>query len=78
MTKQSSIRSFLWLLLVTASFWFVGCTSNSDSEGNSNGNLDRTWSVYKADETSSSYSPLDQINTSNVSQLQPAWTFYDK
>lgn len=41
----------------------------------SNRNNDRTWSVYKADEGSSSYSPLDQINTSNVSQLKPAWSF---
>jgi quinoprotein glucose dehydrogenase len=38
-------------------------------------NLDRTWSVYKADESSSNYSPLDQITASNVSQLQHAWTF---
>ncbi|NIJ54411.1 outer membrane protein assembly factor BamB family protein [Dyadobacter arcticus] len=35
----------------------------------------RTWSVYKADSHSTSYSPLDQINTANVTRLQPAWTF---
>jgi len=35
---------------------------------------DRSWSVYKADAGSSNYSPLDQINLSNVSQLKPAWT----
>jgi quinoprotein glucose dehydrogenase len=35
---------------------------------------DRSWSVYKADAGSSNYSPLDQINVSNVSQLKPAWT----
>ena len=35
----------------------------------------RTWASYKADEGSSSFSPLDQINVSNVSQLQNAWTF---
>lgn len=44
-----------------------GCKSDSKN--------DRTWSVYKADANSSSYSPLDQINTSNVSQLKSAWTF---
>jgi quinoprotein glucose dehydrogenase len=38
-------------------------------------NTDRTWSVYKADENSSNYSPLHQITPANVSQLQPAWTF---
>ena len=53
---------FLSLLLV-----FINCKSQV--------NTDRTWSVYKADENSSNYSPLNQITTSNVSQLQPAWTF---
>lgn len=40
---------------------------------------DRSWSIYKADAESTSYSRLDQINISNVSQLQPAWThsFHD-
>ncbi len=38
-------------------------------------NQDRTWSVYKADEHSSNYSPLNQIKADNVSQLTPAWTF---
>lgn len=38
-------------------------------------NQDRIWSVYKADENSSNYSPLRQITTSNVSQLRLAWTF---
>ena len=36
---------------------------------------DRSWAVYKADPESTSYSKLSEINTSNVSQLQPAWTF---
>lgn len=36
---------------------------------------ERTWSVYKADQQSSNYSPLDQITVSNVNQLKHAWTF---
>lgn len=36
----------------------------------------RTWSVYKADAASSSYSPLKQINKRNVSSLKEAWTFH--
>jgi quinoprotein glucose dehydrogenase len=36
---------------------------------------DRTWSVYKADNASSSYADLDQINTKNVHQLTVAWKF---
>lgn len=37
-------------------------------------NIDRTWSVYKADSEGTAYSPLDQVNLQNVSQLQVAWT----
>ncbi|MCF0041712.1 outer membrane protein assembly factor BamB family protein [Dyadobacter fanqingshengii] len=36
---------------------------------------DRTWAIYKADAESTSYAPLSQINTTNVHQLQPTWTF---
>ncbi len=35
----------------------------------------RTWSSYKADATSSSYSPLTAVDTNNVQHLQLAWTF---
>ena len=38
-------------------------------------NESRTWSVYKADAESSSYSPLQQINRSNILKLAHAWTF---
>jgi quinoprotein glucose dehydrogenase len=39
-------------------------------------NKERTWSAYKADAESSSYSPLDQVNKDNVQQLKVAWSFY--
>lgn len=35
----------------------------------------RTWSVYKADKASSSYSRLDAIDRQNVADLKLAWTF---
>lgn len=35
-----------------------------------------TWSVYKADAASTSYSALEQITDNNVQQLQTAWTFF--
>ena len=54
-------------IFIATGMLLAGCKSGSDN--------DRTWSVYKADANSSSYSPLDQINVSNVSQLKPAWTF---
>ena len=41
-------------------------------------NENSTWSVYKADAESSSYSGLKQIDTENVHQLQVAWTFTPK
>jgi quinoprotein glucose dehydrogenase len=65
MRKQN--LSTLKLFIATAMLLIAGCKSREDSE--------RTWAVYKADANSSSYSPLDQINTSNVNQLKPAWTF---
>ena len=38
--------------------------------------ISNTWTAYKADAKASSYSPLDQINVSNVGQLQNVWTFH--
>jgi quinoprotein glucose dehydrogenase len=55
------------ILVITTLFVFFNAQAQVDA--------DRSWSVYKADENSSNYSPLSQINIVNVSQLQPAWTF---
>src|SRR3954447_25780336 len=52
------------LLSLLALFFYTGCQSNN-----------RTWSMYKADEESSSYSLLTQINKENVHQLRVTWTF---
>lgn len=52
---------------LAASILFAGCKTNDEN--------DRSWPVYKADAGSSNYSPLDQINVSNVGQLKSAWTF---
>ncbi|MDO1499140.1 hypothetical protein Q2T40_02220 [Winogradskyella maritima] len=38
--------------------------------------ISNTWTSYKADAKASSYSPLDQINVSNVGQLKNVWTFH--
>lgn len=59
--------TLLRLLIVSLYFVFlVSCRSDQR----------RTWSMYKADEASSSYSPIEQVNTENVRQLKVAWTFY--
>ncbi len=36
------------------------------------------WPVYHGDHTASHYSPLSQINRSNVEQLEPAWVFHTR
>ena len=48
------MKKLFCFLLVAAMFGLVSCKSDKDSAGNSIANLDRTWSVYKADEASSS------------------------
>jgi quinoprotein glucose dehydrogenase len=55
-----------FLSVVSASF-IMGCGLNNDTS--------RTWSVYRADNNSSCYSPLDQVNQRNVGRLKLAWTF---
>ena len=46
-----------------------GC--QSDREGITSAD----WQHYLGDRTSSQYSPLDQINAKNVTQLEVAWTY---
>lgn len=61
-------QAAFWLATTAAALLvFTGCRTGSTNE--------RTWSVYKGDPESSNFSPLDQINVSNVDQLQHAWTF---
>lgn len=67
MQKQTDVKLAIRMLAIIAVLTMAGCKSS--------GNKDRTWSVYKADEHSSGYSPLDQITVSNVSALKPVWTF---
>ena len=45
------------------------CTNNTETTGQED------WRYYKADVSSSSSSPLEQINKSNVSELQLAWEY---
>ncbi len=64
MANISRNQKFTVLLFLFLAFFFSDCN-----------NKERTWSVYKADAESSSYSPLKQINKENVHQLKLAWTF---
>ena len=62
--RNRFIRKDCVLLFFLTSFFYTACKNNS-----------RTWSIYKADAASSSYSPLEQINKENVHQLKVAWIF---
>ena len=55
------------IYILLGSIIAIGC---SDKE-----QFENSWSVYRADQSSSNYSPHDQINTTNVSSLSSAWTF---
>jgi quinoprotein glucose dehydrogenase len=59
----------LFTLSILGILLFSGCKPGKEKEH------DRSWSIYKGDANSSNYSQLDQINTSNVNRLKPAWTF---
>src|SRR5258706_4749207 len=65
LNKEIEYRSLLLVLSL-----FISCRQDR--------NENSTWAVYKADAESSSYSPLKQIDTENVHQLQVAWTFTPK
>ena len=55
------------LIILPAIAAFAGLVAYQNRE-----QTDRSWGIYKADAASTSYSALDQINTSNVNRLQPA------
>ncbi|TKT90818.1 outer membrane protein assembly factor BamB family protein [Dyadobacter frigoris] len=65
--NRISKKNFVPLMLIFAFAGLVAYQTRTED--------DRTWSIYKADNESTSYSKLSQINTKNVTQLQPAWTF---
>ena len=61
------------LLIVTLTL--VTLTAQSSSNGSRGAKPYTTWTAYQGGAHSSQYSALDQINKSNVSQLEVAWTY---
>jgi quinoprotein glucose dehydrogenase len=57
-------EKYLALFFLLVFIIFTGCH-----------NEERTWSTYKADAASSSYSVLKEINKQNVHELKLSWTF---
>jgi quinoprotein glucose dehydrogenase len=60
------MKNILWILFLSS--YLIACRQTSVKEN-------RPWPVYRGSETSNAYSPLNQINTSNVKQLQVAWIY---
>ncbi len=61
-----------WLfatILIVALCLRSGCTVDDQARNHD-------WPVYKADNASSSYSPLGQINRDNVARLEMAWEYH--
>lgn len=59
------MRSKVRIILIIATLLAAACRNNTDQD----------WPVYKADAFSTSYSPLDAVNKTNVARLHCAWTF---
>ncbi|RRB07328.1 outer membrane protein assembly factor BamB family protein [Larkinella rosea] len=57
------------LFILSLPFLFLAGYQTGDTKN-------RSWSIYKADAESTSYSELNQINVANAGQLKLAWTFH--
>src|SRR5688500_5578974 len=76
MNKFNSLpgkRSVLVLTLL-GTLIYTGCKVYPTLVADKPVDINRTWSVYKADNEGTAYSVLDQVNLSNVNQLEVAWT----
>lgn len=59
----------LYLPLLALAFYIAGCSAAGDPEAYS------TWEVYHGSKEGIHYSSLQEMDTGNVAQLQPAWIF---
>ncbi|ULQ55208.1 PQQ-binding-like beta-propeller repeat protein [Flavihumibacter rivuli] len=55
-----------YTLLALLAAYCLSCTTQPDPN----------WSVYGGSKANTRYSPLTQIDTTNVTKLQPAWTYH--
>ncbi|MDX1619335.1 MAG: PQQ-binding-like beta-propeller repeat protein, partial [Balneolaceae bacterium] len=67
MVDRSSVYKTSFFLPVLALCILAGCRSEPVDR--------RSWSVYKGDAESTSYSALQQVNRQNVGRLEVAWMF---
>ncbi len=76
MTASSTLLSKRSALLAAflGTLIYTGCKVYPTLVAGKAKDINRTWSVYKADSEGTSYSVLDQVRLDNVSQLQVSWT----
>ncbi len=63
------------LCLATAIALLAGCSDTPSAPTVKALDNDRDWGVYRGDQRGNQFSSLDQINRSNVQQLEVAWTY---
>ena len=75
--RRAGSRRAVWLAAPLAAVLAVaGAPAQAKPAASTATSFDyKGWDAYLGGADSSQYSSLDQINTGNVTQLQPAWTF---
>lgn len=74
-SRATGVVATLLLLACEGSNSRFASIAQYSSESTETSSAQLEWRSYLADSGHSHYSPLDQINTNNVDQLQPAWRF---
>lgn len=70
-----STTALLCLLPFGASAQTPGSSYNPVTDARLQNPEDRNWLSYRGTQNGWGYSPLDQIDSDNVGELQPVWTF---
>src|SRR5690606_40865680 len=65
---------FQWLLISLFVFVNYGC-SRSEYSSNNPSATGFNWPIYGGNDLGNRYSPLDQINKTNVEGLKPVWIY---
>ena len=65
---------FRWLLLSLFVFVLLSCSQHDNSSNNPR-ETGFNWPIYGGNDLGNRYSPLDQINKTNVEELKPVWIY---
>lgn len=63
--KKNKMKEIRWCILIII---LIGCKNSIENS--------TTWEIYGGNKTGNHYSSLNEIDTTNVSLLQPAWVFH--